>query len=283
MAKKRGSVGQVLAAAVVAGVVFVFGVLMLQSRAVESTVQFDPETNCQLNRQLQGHLVVLIDVTDGLAPELAEEITADLRGPLARMRGGEKLTIALVDDTSNSVVSAAVTACSPPRGLEASVLTSNSTMIERKWQKEFADPVLARVAALATDREVSRSGIVQSIQRISELPDFGNESGVPRQELVIYSDWLENQIFQSAQETLPRNLVSQLSARLETLAGVAVKPTTLVRTKRQPEQDRAERVFMEAFASSGTSMETPRRICCLVPRSDGTTAGAVGVGASRYP
>ncbi|HEX6994596.1 MAG TPA: hypothetical protein VF339_10680 [Gammaproteobacteria bacterium] len=161
------------------------------SRAAHVTM--DPETLCPVERPPAEVVAVLLDLSD----RLNEVQLLSVRNHLHRLLYGELPRFAFVEvytvqERPGSVAEPVVGLCNPGKGDDLNRLYQNPELARRRWERDFADALRAKLDELLEAPDSASSPIFEAVQAVA-VRLFGRpeHDGVPKR-LIVVSDLLQN-------------------------------------------------------------------------------------------
>jgi hypothetical protein len=150
---------------------------------------FDPITLCPNGRDPSAVTEVLLDLTDPLSADQSRALRVRLRH-LAQieLRKHELLTIWGVGEFEDGSLRRLFSRCNP--GRESNWLYQDPARVEARFDSLFGDSLSRLAKSLVLNGHSPSSPILESIQEISELPEF-DDSRAPRR-IIVVSDMLQN-------------------------------------------------------------------------------------------
>lgn len=181
---------------------------------------------------VQGHLVVILDRTDPLAPGTHRSVSKIIAQLVADMQTGDKLSVYEIDSTNLGGLSRArFEHCRPRDGSHADPLFENPTLISRRFMELFDKPLHEVIDGYQGGDGQSSSPIMECLMDVMHLKDFGER--VPRRRLVVFSDLLQHTARYSHYRTAPdfRTMLRDNALRqmVPDLSGVRVSLYYLLR------------------------------------------------------
>lgn len=159
--------------------------------------KFDKATNCPLEHNVPyatNQLVVLVDVTDPLKPDVADRLKVMVENAINNQPQGTLVELFVLDDRITNYRSE-LAACVPKRAKDASDFTDNARMVEHNFKVNFSDKVDAAISRLvATEKPLDRSPICEMIKAVS-LTSFSKSPSVTvkgNRKLMIFSDFMHH-------------------------------------------------------------------------------------------
>lgn len=137
----------------------------------------------------KAHTLILLDETDSLSPTQIAYARALILAEYRRLQPQEKLTVSFID-ADPSAANRSFARCRVRLGKEVSELTGNPELVQRQFKKVVGDELDRFTSALATTPTADKSPILEAVDGVLELPDFG--PNVPERRLVILSDMAQN-------------------------------------------------------------------------------------------
>lgn len=160
----------------------------------------DFRTGCLIDRPAP-HTVVVIDRTDPLVAAHAPLLLAMAERAERSLGIEERLSIFEITGDTTGAAEPLFSICKPADGADADELYQNPRMMKAHYQKVFAAPLSAVIAAEQAPAEAPVSPILESIRRVTLLPTF--RSGIGQRRLIILSDFLQNVPAYSQYRTAP--------------------------------------------------------------------------------
>jgi|GEM_PF-513254 len=161
------------------------------SRAAHVTM--DPDTLCPVGQPPAEVVAVLLDVSD----RLNEVQLYSVRNHLHRLLYGELPRFAFVElytvqERPGSVAEPVVGLCNPGRGDDLNRLYQNPELVRRRWERDFADALRAKLDELLAAPDSATSPIFEAVQAVA-VRLFGRpeHDGVAKR-LIVVSDLLQN-------------------------------------------------------------------------------------------
>lgn len=150
----------------------------------------DPETLCARDASPAAHVVILIDATDALEPRHRRLATAAVESERARLKTGDRLTLATLSDRDPREPTILFSKCDPGDGGDANPWFQNGAQLDQRWREEFGEPLDAALARAVKGRKAKASPLVEAIGALAREPTFAATSA---RRLTIVSDMMENQ------------------------------------------------------------------------------------------
>ncbi|HEX6996579.1 MAG TPA: hypothetical protein VF322_00440 [Gammaproteobacteria bacterium] len=258
----------------VAGAVFALVALVgvgigayVLSRA--SHVAIDPETLCPVEQPPAEVVAVLLDMSD----RLNEVQLLAVRNHLNRILYGElprfaRVEVYAVQDRPSAVAEPVVGLCNPGKGDDLSRIYQNPDLARRRWERDFAESIGAKLDALLAAPDSASSPIFEAIQAVA-VRLFGKPEydGVPKR-LIVVSDLLQNVRGRGSHGSHYRGVpafeefrsspyFAQVRADLD---GVRVHLYYMNRSDQSVQGARHIRFWDEYFSAQGATVMTVERI-----------------------
>ena len=154
-----------------------------------TAVPFDEETLCP-KEQDYGHTVILVDKTDPLTPTQATLVRRLVDRVKSSMTLFEKLSIFVLDDLNYSFPEPRFALCNPGSGENASPLYQNPSLMERRFEEKFGEPLDKALDGIKLGDTRPNSPIMEMIASVSTLKDF--QPSKENRRLIIFSDMLQH-------------------------------------------------------------------------------------------
>lgn len=158
-----------------------------------SHVATDPETLCPIEKPPSEVVAVLLDMSD----RLNDVQLLAVRNHLNRLLYGELPRFAFVElytvqERPGSVAQPVVGLCNPGRGDDLNRLYQNPELVRRRWERDFADALRAKLDELLAAPDSATSPIFEAVQAVA-VRLFGRpeHDGVAKR-LIVVSDLLQN-------------------------------------------------------------------------------------------
>lgn len=227
----------------------------------QKRVKLDAATGCPVSGPAAIH-AILIDRSDPISPQQAQQIRLVIDGYVARAKIGERFDLYVASGDAVNVLAPVASVCSPGRGDQANELYENPQMIQRQFEEKFVGVLKESLTRLLATATADTSPILESV-RAAAISSFGSvePSQIPLQ-MTIVSDLVQhstgNSHFRgetSFDDLSKRPVWRSLQANLK---GATVNVLYLLRPvatrSGQPIQNRGHQLFWEkALGGSGAS------------------------------
>ncbi|MGP1275311.1 MAG: hypothetical protein ACQRW7_07840 [Caulobacterales bacterium] len=151
--------------------------------------EYDPETLCLVGA-VPSHRVLVIDKTDLYSPEQAGRIEALALQARDRLDVGERFSLFELDERGELTHTNSFSLCNPGRGEQINPLYRNPNRVEARYQALFERPLQRALADLVRPKDAPQSPILEALARLAQEETFN--SSVPRRQIVLVSDMLQN-------------------------------------------------------------------------------------------
>lgn len=145
--------------------------------------KYDSETLCPTE---DSYLTVdvLVDKTDPWHKERSERLEKLMRQIKSALNVHERMTIYVLDETGNDILTPVFDMCNPGRGDQVSPLFSNPRKVQAKFDEQFNTPLEKMLADLLKPGKALQSPILETI---NNFPQTSREK-----KLILVSDLMEN-------------------------------------------------------------------------------------------
>ncbi|MFV0422290.1 hypothetical protein [Oleidesulfovibrio sp.] len=170
----------------VLGIAILIGVLILFA----SVVTYVADTQSAPPPPLLHHTVLLLDRTDPLPPEINALVASRLERLKQKLPTGAMLTVAEINATSGGNLKPLIQ-LRKPRSI-GSMTTENVEKIASDYKQTWEQRIdaLSKQLTTAVTESIETSPIMETTQRLEDLPEYS--AAIPRRELIIISDMLQN-------------------------------------------------------------------------------------------
>lgn len=227
----------------------------------QKRVKLDEGSGCPVSGPTAIH-AILIDRSDPISPQQAQQIRLVVDGYIARAKVGERFDLYVASGDAANVLAPVASVCSPGRGDQANELYENPQMIQRKFEEKFVGVLKDNLARLLATATADSSPILESV-RAAAISSFGAvEPGQIPLQMTIVSDMVQHSAGNSHfrgetnfDDLAKRPVWRSLQANLK---GATVNALYLMRPvavrNGQPIQNRGHQHFWEkALLASGAS------------------------------
>lgn len=158
--------------------------------------KFDPVTNCPLENHVpyaKSQLVILVDVTDPLKPDVASRLRTMLENTIKAQKQGTLVELYVLDDRISNY-EREFQSCVPKRVEDASEFSDNARMVEANFKSKFQDKVDNAIERLINmDKSYERSPICEMIKEVA-LKSFstGQMPIKGGRKMIIVSDFMQH-------------------------------------------------------------------------------------------
>ena len=215
---------------------------------LKGEVIHDGETLCRSDRSVP-HTVILVDRTDPFTDLHTMLFESAMERGSAALRVRERLSIFLIEARAPVRPTPLLSLCKPDDGSDANWLYENKTLLQRVFEKRFAQPLTALVDGLREPAQAPASPILETIRAVSLLPSFREASG--RRKLIVVSDLLENTARYSHYTATPDYQDFRRSpygaSVLPSLHGVEIELVYLPNERAQRRQNRAHLAVWQSY------------------------------------
>ncbi|MCW1918205.1 hypothetical protein NX862_05530 [Rhodobacter sp. KR11] len=133
---------------------------------------------------------ILFDLTDPMAPAQTAQLRQYLEGEFAGAAVGTQFTMGVVSE-DQALWGATDPLCKPASVKDVSSLTQNVTLVQKRFQERFQDPLQVNLDRMISASGAKTSPIMESLQAlVADTPGFLTYAG-PRK-LILVSDLLQN-------------------------------------------------------------------------------------------
>jgi hypothetical protein len=147
--------------------------------------------NCPISGPTVVH-AILIDRSDPVTPLQQQQVMQRAMRLVADAAAGERFDLYVADGDGVNTLAPVVSLCSPGRGVDASSLYQNPTMIQHAFDERFVGPLRQELGKLMEPSRRSSSPILESIRAVS-VTSFGSIGpGARRLRLTIVSDMVQH-------------------------------------------------------------------------------------------
>jgi len=153
-------------------------------------VEIDAESLCPKSGPV-GDLIVLLDVTDPLAPSQYEQILARISREIEEAPVFTRVTFGLVSPDLHSRGGESLNLCKPPSGEDANQLYENPKLLEQRFRERFVRPLEAALKRLLLSEPANSSPIMESLQLLVARATLSSRDERPLR-LVVISDLLQH-------------------------------------------------------------------------------------------
>lgn len=170
--------------------ILAIGIFAAISILVVSVIFYVADTQSAQPLPLQHHTVLLLDRTDPLPVEVEAFVTSRLQTLKRTLPTGAMLTVVEINATSGGNVKPLLQVRKPRS--TGSMTTENVDEIARNYIQEWENQIdiLAKKLKHNVPEAIKTSPIIETTRRLEDLPEYS--SSVPRRELIIISDMLQN-------------------------------------------------------------------------------------------
>lgn len=158
-------------------------------RGVESDAEYGDDL-CLLNQPVVAHTVLVIDRTDVIDRVALQALERLIERVKADMKQNERFSVFSIEADRSYLPRPLFSLCNPGTKRQANVIVQTPEKIQRRFEKEFAEPLQKMMSELSPKKEAEISPILETITAISQMDDF-NDSLVERR-LILFSDMLQN-------------------------------------------------------------------------------------------
>jgi hypothetical protein len=167
--------------------VVALGVLYVRMDGKKVTINSDL---CPSDRPAKGHVVVAVDWTDPFS-EQQRETLKDIVGRLKHDIGvDERLSLVHITGNPEDSAKPIFSVCKPLDPENINPLIENERRLKAKWNDQFGKPLEEKLAQLLQGSTAPYSPILEAIDVILWSHNF--QADLPRRQLVIFSDLLQN-------------------------------------------------------------------------------------------
>ncbi len=195
------------------------------------------------------HTVILVDRTDPFTDLHTRLFDSVVERRSAALRKGERLSIFLIEARTPVRPAPILSLCKPDDGSDANWLYQNSTLLQRNFEKRFAQPLTALVDRLHEPAQAPASPILETLRAVSLLPSF--REAQEHRKLIVVSDLLENTARYSHYTTTPDYRGFRRSpygaSVLPVLEGVEVELVYLSNERAQRRQGTVHLAFWQSY------------------------------------
>lgn len=136
-----------------------------------------------------GHLAILLDTTDPVAPAQLRTVRAEVERLVAEAPDFTRVSLATVSPEQDVREESFRSLCKPPS--DVSALTGNPRLVAEHYREQFLAPMEAHLAALLAIPTAESSPILEAMAEfLAAIPDFRTGDG-PR-EVVLVSDLVQH-------------------------------------------------------------------------------------------
>lgn len=168
--------------------VIILGVAWYWAKQLEAP-PFNEETLCSENGSV-GNIVMLLDVTDPVAPVQQRKIRSRLLAKETEAHAGTLFTVGLVHPNLDQQ-GVQFFMCKPRPGDDANELYENPRLIKERYNEKFKMPLEEMLSNMLTSSSSRSSPIMESIQAtLADTPNFG-ANRYPRR-LILVTDLLQH-------------------------------------------------------------------------------------------
>lgn len=154
-------------------------------------VKLDEATGCPVSGPTAIH-AILIDRSDPISPQQAQQIRTVIDGYIARARIGERFDLYVASGDTVNVLAPVASVCSPGRGDQANELYENPQMIQRRFDEKFVGVMKDSLTRLLSATTADSSPILESV-RAAAISSFGAiEPGQIPLQMTIVSDMVQH-------------------------------------------------------------------------------------------
>jgi hypothetical protein len=183
---KSDKLGYILIAVVVT-ILSAVAVFIAMNRGVE----VDKASMCRLDGVFDRHIVIL-DMTDNYNSIQVQQIKHIIENIVDNLAVSEQLQLYFIDSTMPSEMKAELSLCNPGDGKGKSEIYSNPKLFQKRWEKRFHTPLMAKLTELSGDYTSTTSPILETIQAVNNIAlPYVREDG-RRYKVTIISDMIQN-------------------------------------------------------------------------------------------
>lgn len=177
--------GFIFIAASIAVVVALFGYAATHQQA-----ELD-DNFCEIGKPLSGHQIFLIDATDEISHEYVDRLQNIILQKVNTLPIGFKLTLVRLsgDKTGTPELKTEFSKCNPGQGSQYGGINDSKKKMQARWKKYFDQPLTDALIELESLNEGDSSPIIESINKLTLRPDFGQNVG--ERSLVLISDLMQ--------------------------------------------------------------------------------------------
>lgn len=217
---------------------------------INNTIKTAPSTFCPINGS-SSVTAILIDETDQLSPVQQASLKNELQKIRDQIPKYGKIEVYLIGNTQRSLLQPILSLCNPGRAKQANILYQNPTLIEKKWEDAFNNPIDRVISSLSNVNKSDHSPIMESIQSISVSAFNKPNTKKAKFRLIIASDMLqytsEFNLYNFNTKSLPSFSSEYLKKMRSDLRGVKIEILLFRRTTTKNIQSHQLINFWEAF------------------------------------
>lgn len=186
---KSGNTGYAIGAglAVVLGAA-IFGFFFYQN--FNKAPAIDKMTFCP--NKVDSVTAVLIDATDEITPVQKVDIANRLDAIKEKLPKGGRIDLYALGEENKGLTRQLFSMCNPGSGQNASALTENARLMERRWKRDFSEKLDDEMKRVMSFKDQPQSPIMEAVKAVA-VQSFGGTStaNADGKVLVIVSDMIQ--------------------------------------------------------------------------------------------
>lgn len=159
--------------------------------AMNRGVEVDKESMCRLDGTFDRHIIIL-DMTDNYNSIQVQQIKHIIENIVDNLAVSEQLQLYFIDSTMPSEMKAELSLCNPGDGEGKSEIYSNPKLFQKRWEKRFHAPLVAKMKDLSGDYTSTTSPILETIQAVNNIALPYVREDDRRYKVTIISDMIQN-------------------------------------------------------------------------------------------
>jgi hypothetical protein len=153
------------------------------------------EQLCPVDGSVKGHVAVVVDWTDPFTSQQRDALKDLISQIRRRMQVQERLSLFLITGNPEDAGTALFSYCKPLDPDHVNPLIENERRLKDKWNAQFGKPLDDALAKLLQGSVAPFSPILEALDIMLWAHNF--QGDLPRRELVIFSDLLQNSATQN--------------------------------------------------------------------------------------
>ncbi len=163
--------------------------VLVGSQTLLSSNKIDQNTLCHAGGPVDV-TTILLDLTDPLSPTQQARLRTIVNNEIAASDTDTMIALGIVSEFPDRW-GALFAKCKPATGEEANALYENPTLISAQYQREFLEPISAKIESTLSGEVENQSPIMEALQSlIANTPGFTSVRG--QRKIIIVSDMLQH-------------------------------------------------------------------------------------------
>ena len=169
---------------------FLAGAITYFKLSTESA-EINKKTNCRIDGVYDVNVIIL-DISDSLNTIQVIQVEKIFKKIMSNLTIGEQVQIYLINDEVQTKLKPILKLCNPGDGKNKNIYINNPTLLKKKWEKSFKQPLLKALENIKEGTTSNTSPIIESIQVVNNIAFPFDKKDTLNYKITIISDMIQN-------------------------------------------------------------------------------------------